>query len=46
MLEGRAAVWRNIDKLEEWADKEYADSDFMKFSNVKWQAFHLGRKSL
>lgn len=46
MLEDKATFWRNIDELEKRADEEWADSDFMKFSKVKWQVFHLRRKSL
>lgn len=46
MLEGKAAIWRNMDKLDEWADEEGADSGFMTFSKVKLWMFHLGRKSL
>lgn len=41
MLQGRAAVQVDLDRVEEWAHRS-----LMAFEEDKWQALHLGRKNV
>ena len=41
MVKGEDAIWRVLDRLEKWVQK-----NLMKFNKAKCKVFHMGRGNL